>query len=120
MITILEGESLVNDASALIAYRYAVAAVTTGSFILWKAGLEFLLVAGVGILIGIVTGYLFVLAHKKIENNPVVETSLTLLSPFVSYLAAEQFRMSGVLAVVSTGLVISWRELLKFFLTRQG
>ncbi len=109
VITILEGESLVNDASALIAYRYAVTAVTTGTFVFWKAGLEFLLVAGVGILIGIVTGYLFVLAHKKIENNPVVETSLTLLSPFVSYLAAEQFHMSGVLAVVSTGLVISWR-----------
>jgi Na+/H+ antiporter len=109
VITILEGESLVNDASALIAYRYAVTAVTTGTFIFWKAGLEFLLVAGVGILIGIVIGYLFVLAHKKIENNPVVETSLTLLSPFVSYLAAEQFHMSGVLAVVSTGLVISWR-----------
>ncbi|MEO7923082.1 MAG: Na+/H+ antiporter [Chitinophagaceae bacterium] len=110
VITILEGESLVNDASALIAYRYAVTAVTTGTFVFWKAGLQFLLVAGVGILIGIVTGYLFVLAHKKIENNPVVETSLTLLSPYVSYLAAEQFHMSGVLAVVSTGLVISWRS----------
>ena len=110
MITILEGESLVNDASALIAYRYAVTAVTTGTFIFWKAGLQFLLVAGVGIAIGIAIGYLFVLAHKKIENNPVVETSLTLLSPFVSYLAAEQFHMSGVLAVVSTGLVISWRS----------
>src|SRR6187401_2385732 len=110
VITILEGESLVNDASALIAYRYAVTAVTTGTFIFWKAGLQFLLVAGVGILIGIVTGYLFVLAHKKIENNPVVETSLTLLTPFVSYLLAEQFHMSGVLAVVSTGLVIAWRS----------
>ena len=109
VITILEGESLVNDASALIAYRYAVTAVTTGTFIFWKAGLQFLLVAGVGIVIGIVVGYLFVLAHKKIENNPVVETSLTLLSPYVSYLAAEQFHMSGVLAVVTTGLVISWR-----------
>jgi monovalent cation/hydrogen antiporter len=109
VITILEGESLVNDASALIAYRYAVTAVTTGTFIFWKAGLQFLLVAGAGIIIGIVVGYLFVLAHKKIENNPVVETSLTLLSPYVSYLAAEQFHMSGVLAVVTTGLVISWR-----------
>lgn len=109
VITILEGESLVNDASALIAYRYAVATVATGTFIFWKAGLEFLLVAGVGVVIGIVVGYLFVLAHKKIENNPVVETSLTLLSPFISYLAAEQSHMSGVLAVVSTGLVISWR-----------
>jgi len=109
VITILEGESLVNDASALIAYRYAVTAVTTGTFVFWQAGLQFLLVAGVGILIGIATGYLFVLAHKKIENNSVVETSLTMLSPFVSYLVAEQFHMSGVLAVVSTGLVIAWR-----------
>ncbi len=110
VITILEGESLVNDASALIAYRYAVTAVTTGTFVFWQAGLQFLLVAGVGIGIGIITGYLFVLAHKKIENNPVVETSLTLLAPFISYLAAEQFHMSGVLAVVSTGLIIAWRS----------
>jgi monovalent cation/hydrogen antiporter len=107
VITILEGESLVNDASALIAYRYAVLAVTTGSFVFWQAGLQFLLVAAVGIAIGIVTGFLFVLAHKKIENNPLVETSLTLLAPFVAYLAAEHFHMSGVLAVVTTGLVIS-------------
>jgi CPA1 family monovalent cation:H+ antiporter len=110
VITILEGESLVNDASALIAYRYAVMAVTTGTFVFWKAGLQFLLVAGAGVLIGIAVGYLFVLAYKKITNNPVVETSLTLLAPFVSYLAAEEVHMSGVLAVVSTGLVISWRS----------
>ncbi len=106
-ITILEGESLVNDASALIAYRYAVLAVTTGSFVFWQAGVEFILVSTVGILIGLATGFLFVFAHKKIENNPLVETSLTLLAPFVAYLAAEQFHMSGVLAVVVTGLVIS-------------
>ncbi len=109
VITIIEGESLVNDASALIAYRYAVAAVSTGSFILWQAGLQFLLVASAGILTGIITGYLVVLIHKKILNNPVVETSLSLLTPFIAYLAAEQFHMSGVLAVVSAGLVISWR-----------
>ena len=107
VITILEGESLVNDASALIAYRYAVVAVTTGSFVFWQAGLQFLLVSSVGILIGFTTGFLFVHAHKKIENNPLVETSLTLLAPFVAYLAAEQFHMSGVLAVVTAGLVIS-------------
>ena len=106
-ITILEGESLVNDASALIAYRYAVLAVTTGSFVFWQAGVQFLLVSVVGILIGFATGFLFVFAHKKIENNPLVETSLTLLAPFVAYLAAEHFHMSGVLAVVVTGLVIS-------------
>lgn len=107
VITILEGESMVNDASALIAYRYAVLAVTTGTFVFWQAGVEFLLVSSVGILIGFATGFLFVLAHKKIENNPLVETSLTLLAPFVAYLAAEHFHMSGVLAVVTAGLVIS-------------
>ncbi len=109
VVTIIEGESLVNDASALIAYRYAVTAVTTGTFIFWQAGLQFLIVASVGIIIGMVIGYLFVFAHKKIENNPIVETSLTLLSPYISFLIAEHFHMSGVLAVVSTGLVISWR-----------
>ncbi len=110
VITILEGESLVNDASALIAYRYALAAVTTGGFIFWKAGLQFLLVAGGGILIGIFIGYVLVFAHKKINTNPTVETSLTLLTPFLSYLAAEQVHASGILAVVSTGLVVSWRS----------
>lgn len=108
--TILEGESLLNDASALIVYRFAVIAVSTGTFVFWKAGLQFLLITSVGILIGIVIGFLFVLIHKKIDNNPVVETSLTLLSPFVSYLAAEQFHMSGELAVVSCGLIIAWKS----------
>ncbi len=110
VITILEGESLVNDASALIAYRYAVMAVTTGTFVFWKAGIQFLLVSGIGIAIGLVTGYLFVWAHKRIENNPVVETSFTLLAPFVSYLTAEHFHMSGILAVVTTGLFIARRS----------
>jgi CPA1 family monovalent cation:H+ antiporter len=86
-----------------------VTAVITGFYIL-ESRSSILLVAGVGIIIGIVVGYLFVLAHKKIENNPVVETSLTLLSPYVSYLVAEQFHMSGVLAVVTTGLVVAWRS----------
>lgn len=110
VVTIIEGESLVNDASALIAYRYAVIAVSTGTFVLWQAALQFLIVAGMGIFIGVSIGYLFVLAHKKIENNAVVETTLTLLAPFAAYLAAEHFHTSGVLAVVSAGLVIAWRS----------
>lgn len=110
VITILEGESLVNDASALIAYRYALAAVTTGSFIFWRASLQFLLVAGGGIIIGVAIGYLLVWAHKKINNNATVETGLTLLTPFLSYLAAEQVHTSGILSVVSTGLYMSWHS----------
>lgn len=109
VITILEGESLVNDASALIAYRYAVAAVTTGVFVFWKAGVEFLWVAGGGILAGIVIGYIFIQLHKKITHNPIVETSLTLLTPYIAYLSAEHIHVSGVLAVVCAGLMVTWR-----------
>ena len=110
VITIIEGESLINDASALIAYRYAVAAVSSGIFVFWKAGLQFIWVAGGGIIIGLVIGYLLIFAHKKISNNPVVETSLTLLTPFIAYLLSEHFQTSGVLAVVTAGLYISWQS----------
>ncbi len=109
VIVILEGESLLNDASALIAYRFAIVAASTGTFMLWQAGLQFLMVAGGGILSGIILGNVFVFAHRKITNNAVVETSLTLLLPFVAYLIAEHFHLSGVLSVVSAGLIISWR-----------
>lgn len=109
-ITILDGESLLNDASALIVYRFAVIAVSTGTFVFWKAGLQFLLITSVGILIGILIGLCIVWIHKKIDDNPVVETSLTLLSPFIAYLTAEHFHMSGDLAVVSTGLIIAWKS----------
>lgn len=110
VISILEGESLVNDASALVAYRFALAAAITGSFLFWQAGWQFLFVTGGGILIGLLVGYVLIVIHKKINNYPIVETSLTLLTPFLSYLAAEQAHTSGILAVVSTGLLLSWRS----------
>lgn len=109
VITILEGESLVNDASALIAYRFAIAAIGTGSFALWTAGLDFLLIVIGGILVGTCTGYLLILLHKKILSHSIISTSLTLLTPFIAYLIAERIHTSGVLAVVSTGLVMSWK-----------
>src|SRR4030095_9039602 len=110
VISILEGESLINDASALIAYRYALAASITGSFIFWKAGLQFLWIAGGGIAIGLLLGYALILIHKTISNYPVVETGLSLLTPFLSYVAAEQLHTSGILSVVCTGIIISWRS----------
>jgi CPA1 family monovalent cation:H+ antiporter len=110
VITILEGESLVNDASGLIAYRYAVAAVVTGNFVFWQAGLQFLIVAGAGTLIGWIVGYSFFWIHKITPHNPVVDTSLTLLTPFIAYLLAEELHVSGVLAVVTAGLFLSWRS----------
>ena len=66
--------------------------------------------AGGGVLTGIIAGYGFVFIHKKITNNATVETSLTLLAPYVTYLAAEKIHVSGVLAVVSTGLIMAWRS----------
>ncbi|NCI46316.1 Na+/H+ antiporter [Sediminibacterium soli] len=110
VITIIEGESLANDASALIAYRYALAAVLTGSFAFWDAGLQFLLVACGGILAGIVIGYILVSVHKKINDHSLVETGLSLLTPYIAYLAAEKMHVSGILSVVTAGLVISWRS----------
>lgn len=109
VITIIEGESLVNDASALVAYRYAVAATISGTFVLWQAGLQFLLVAGGGIAVGLLIGFVMVFAHKKIADNPIFETSLSLLTPFIAYLLAEHIHVSGILSVVTAGLYISWR-----------
>lgn len=109
IMTILEGESLVNDASALIAYRQALAAVLTGSFVFYDAGIKFLIVAGGGIVVGIVVGYLLVFVHSKINNNALVETGMSLLTPYIAYLTAERLHVSGILSVVIAGLVISWR-----------
>jgi monovalent cation/hydrogen antiporter len=116
VITIIEGESLVNDASALIAYRYALAATLSGSFILWKAGLQFILVSAGGIVAGLAVGYLLVFAHKKIKDNAIVETSLSLITPFLAYLLAEKLHVSGILAVVTAGILIGWhsREIFSF------
>ncbi|MBO9638567.1 MAG: Na+/H+ antiporter [Siphonobacter aquaeclarae] len=107
---ILEGESLINDASALIAYRYAVAAVASGTFVFWKAGLQFLLVSVGGAAAGVLVGIVFVKAFKKVQGNQMVEASLNILVPFISYLFAEHIRVSGVLSVVATGLYVSWRS----------
>lgn len=110
IITILEGESLVNDATGLIAYRYAVAAAASGTFIFWLAGLNFFYVAGIGILVGLAVGYLFYWIHKITPNNATTDSTFTLLAPYAAYLLAEEIHASGVLAVVSAGLFLSPRS----------
>lgn len=109
VLTILEGESLVNDASGLIAYRYALIAVTAGNFVLWKAGLNFVMVSVFGVGVGLLIGYIMYIIHKKFVCDPIVEVTLSFLTPFASYLIAEHFHFSGVLAVVCTGLYLSYR-----------
>ncbi len=106
---ILEGESLVNDASALIAYRYGVAAVVSGAFGLWNASWHFVLVAGGGAGIGIAVGYVVVRIQNFLSDATLI-TALSLLLPFGIYLAAEHVGVSGVLAVVAMGLMMSRRS----------
>src|ERR1041385_3836482 len=107
IITILEGESLVNDATGLIAYRYAIAAAGSGAFVFWLAGINFFYVAGLGIISGLAMGILFYYIHKITPDNPTNDTVLTFIAPFASYLTAEHFHASGVLAVVVMGVFLS-------------
>src|SRR6266436_6383452 len=121
IVTILEGESLVNDATALVAYRFAVVAVVTGSFSVAHASGQFFFVGLGGILIGLAVGWLAEQFHKRVDDAPI-EITVSLLTPFVAYLSAEQFGVSGVLAVVTAGLYLGWRipELLSFKTRLQG
>lgn len=106
--TILEGESLVNDASSLIVFRVALAAVMTGQFVLKSAVVDFFIVAIMGIVTGLVVGIVFYWVHRLLPTNASIDTILTLMTPYIMYLAAEQFHFSGVLAVVSGGLFLSY------------
>lgn len=105
--TILEGESLINDASALVTYSFAVAAVTGATFVFWKASLEFIILLGGGLLVGLIIGRLLGFLLKMIKRNVTIIISLLLLMPFVTYLIAEELHVSGVIAVVVLGLSIS-------------
>ena len=105
LLTIVEGESLVNDASALVAYRFALVAVLTGTFEAGQVVLRFFWVAGAGVVLGLVSGWILIRMGKLLtEPTPMVVFSL--LSPYFAYLPAEALGVSGVLAVVTAGLVL--------------
>ncbi|MEO8111555.1 MAG: Na+/H+ antiporter [Ginsengibacter sp.] len=108
IITILEGESLVNDASGLVAYKYAVSAVMAGNFVFWQAGLNFLIVIAGSVATGLLTGYIARVVLKRIRVDNIIQTTITFIIPFTSYLIAEQLHISGVLAVVCTGIYLSY------------
>jgi CPA1 family monovalent cation:H+ antiporter len=103
VVTILEGESLVNDASALIAYRLAIVAVT-GTFSLVEAGMSFVVVGLGGIAVGVVVGWLITNAWRR-TSDATFEIVLSLLAPLTAYLSAELLGVSGVLATVTAGLI---------------
>ena len=103
---ILGGEGLLNDATALVAYRMAVGAQVSGHFSAARAALELLLAGGGGILIGLLIGWLVGLLRRSVENLPAVDNTISLLTPFLAFIPAERLGASGVLSVVTAGLYL--------------
>src|SRR6516165_883435 len=108
IIVILEGESLVNDATAFISFRFAVVAVLTGSFSLGQASLQFLFVAAGGVCVGLAVGWLATQVQKRLDDPPV-QTMFSLLTPYVAYFSGEALHVSGILAIVIAGIFYGWR-----------
>ena len=110
LMTILEGESLVNDASSLIVFKFALLAVITGTFSMQEATGQFFWVAGMGIVVGLVGAHIMYFIHRFLPTTPAIDAALTVMTPYILFLGAEQFHFSGVMAVVTGGLFISWRS----------
>lgn len=108
VIVILEGESLINDATSFISFRFAVAAVMTGAFSLGDASLKFLFAATGGVCVGITVGWLATQVQKRLDDPPV-QTMFSLLTPYLAYFCGEKLHVSGILAVVITGIYYGWR-----------
>jgi len=106
---LLEGESLFNDATGLVLFRFAIAAVATGAFSMVDALQSFVILAAGGALIGIAVGALWVLAVKRLDDKYLMIAS-SLLAPWASYLLAESIHVSGVIATVTTGLICGWYQ----------
>ena len=110
IVTILEGESLVNDATALVLFQISLATIGTGTFSLTDSLLHFILLAGGGIGVGLAVGYLSFWLHKHGRLEPALETVLTFVTAYSAYLGAEKLHLSGVLSVVTAGLLIGHKQ----------
>ena len=108
VVTLVEGESLLNDATALVAYRFALLAVASGTFVVVDAVGGFAIATVGGIVVGIAVGLIANLVLRRLDDPPV-EVLISLVIPFVAYLPADRLGLSGVLAAVATGLVVGSR-----------
>ena len=108
---ILEGESLLNDASSLIIFRFAAVAVTTGQFVWYKAATTFLWMVAGGVLVGLVVALAAYFLHKILPTDENSETIMTITTPYIMYILAEELGASGVLAVVCGGLYLSTKRI---------
>src|SRR3954471_584751 len=107
IVTVIEGESLINDWTALVLYKFAVAAVVTGSFSLLDAGGQFVLNGLGGVAIGLVVGRIIREVRRRIDDAQI-EIAISLLSGYAAYLPAEELGLSGVIAAVTTGIYMGW------------
>jgi Na+/H+ antiporter len=111
---LLEGEALMNDATGLVAFKFAIVAVMTGSFSFFEATTSFALIAVGGIVVGLVVAWSLGIIRKKVidwsGDEPGIQVVLTLLIPFAAYIFAEHFELSGILAAVSAGMVMPYLE----------
>ena len=107
IVTLVEGESLFNDATALVMYRASIVAMSTATFSLPEISLLFAAVSVGGVLVGLVVSAA-IAALRRHLSDPSVEITVSLLTPFAAYLAAEQLGVSGVLSAVTAGLYIGW------------
>jgi monovalent cation/hydrogen antiporter len=107
LLTVIEGENLTNDWTALVLYRVAVAAVVTGSFSLWDSGIEFVLSGIGGVGVGLAVGWVIKQVRARIDDPPT-EITISLLSGYAAYLPAEELHFSGVIAAVTVGVYVGW------------
>jgi monovalent cation/hydrogen antiporter len=108
IVSVVEGESLVNDATALVLYAAAVAAVVSGSFSIWSAGFDFLLSVVGGLAVGLAVGWVVALVRIRLDNIPA-EILIALLCGYLAYIPAQALGVSGVLAAVAIGVYLGWR-----------
>ncbi|CAL61549.1 putative sodium:hydrogen antiporter (CPA1 family) [Herminiimonas arsenicoxydans] len=115
LMHILEGEALLNDASGLVCFRFALAAVITGTFSLLDASMEFLWAAGGGLLVGALVAWLIGVANKwlvvAVGEDPGSQILISLLLPFAAYLLAEHLQVSGILAAAAAGITTHYTDM---------
>jgi monovalent cation/hydrogen antiporter len=107
LLTVVEGENLTNDWTALVLYRFAVAAVVTGSFSLGEASIRFVLSGVGGLAVGLAAGWVIKEVRSRIDDPPT-ELSISLVSGYVAYIPAEELGLSGVIAAVTVGIYMGW------------
>src|SRR5262245_5005896 len=108
IVTVVEGESLVNDGTALVLYRAAVVAAVSGAFSLWDASWRFVWSIVGGIAIGLVVGYVVAAVRRRLDNPPV-EVTIALMTGYLAFIPASAVHASGVLAVVTAGVFLGWQ-----------